>query len=113
MAGRAIINNGNLTITGNGIIDTSASTYGGYGAIDNYGSLTVENGTYTGAKLASGATVKTVQTQNLLFITVHLTVQPAAYITKVLLPFITVHLKVKLAVPVILPFGLIPYETKM
>ncbi len=58
LAGRAIINNGNLTITGNGIIDTSASTYGGYGAIDNYGSLTVENGTYTGAKLASGATVK-------------------------------------------------------
>lgn len=58
LAGRAIINNGNLTITGNGTIDTSASTYGGYGAIDNYGSLTVENGTYTGAKLASGATVK-------------------------------------------------------
>ena len=58
LAGRTIINNGNLTITGNGTIDTSASTYGGYGAIDNYGTLTVENGTYTGAKLANGATIK-------------------------------------------------------
>ena len=47
-----------LTVTGNGTIDTSASIYGGYGAIDNYGTLTIENGTYTGAKLANGATIK-------------------------------------------------------
>ena len=51
LAGRAIINNGTLTVTGNGTIDTSASTYGGYGTIDNYGTLTVENGTYTGSKI--------------------------------------------------------------
>ena len=58
LAGRAIINHGTLTVTGNGTIDTSASIYGGYGAIDNYGTLTIENGTYTGAKLANGATIK-------------------------------------------------------
>ena len=56
---------------------------------------------------------RTPMEQNLPFITEPLTAQPAAYITKALLPFTMVHSKVKLAVPAILPFGLIPYAIKM
>lgn len=54
--GRPLINRGTLTITGNGTIDSSASL-SGRGAIDNYGVLTVENGTYLGNVAASGAGV--------------------------------------------------------
>lgn len=43
--GRIFVNNGTLTITGNGTIDTTATTKG-YGPVDNYGTLTIENGTY-------------------------------------------------------------------
>ena len=56
--GRPIVNKGTLTVTGNGTIDASASKTGGYGAIDNYGTLTIENGTYTGSVDASGASIK-------------------------------------------------------
>lgn len=56
--GRPIVNRGTLAVTGRGIIDASASETGGYGAIDNYGTLTIENGTYTGSVDASGASVK-------------------------------------------------------
>ena len=52
------LNKGTLTVTGNGTIDASASKTGGYGAIDNYGTLTIENGTYTGSVDASGASIK-------------------------------------------------------
>ena len=57
-AGRPILNHGTLTVTGNGTIDSSASNTGGYGAIDNYGTLTIQNGTYTGSVNASGASIK-------------------------------------------------------
>ena len=56
--GRPIWNYGTLTVTGNGTIDSSASNTGGYGAIDNYGTLTIQNGTYTGSVNASGASIK-------------------------------------------------------
>ena len=56
--GRPIVNRGTLAVTGRGIIDASASETGGYGAIDNYGTLTIENSTYTGSVDASGASVK-------------------------------------------------------
>ena len=44
-SGRPLVNNGTLTMTGNGTIDSSDSMYGGLGAINNYGTLTIENGT--------------------------------------------------------------------
>ena len=56
--GRPIKNCGTLTVTGNGTIDSSESDTGGYGAIDNYGILTIKNGTYTGSVNASGASIK-------------------------------------------------------
>ena len=56
--GRPLMNYGTLTMTGNGTIDSSASNTGGYGAIDNYGTLTIENGTYTGSVNASGSSIK-------------------------------------------------------
>ena len=56
--GRPIVNRGTLAVTGRGIVDASASETSGYGAIDNYGTLTIESGTYTGSVDASGASVK-------------------------------------------------------
>ena len=56
--GRPLMNYGTLTMTGDGTIDSSASNTGGYGAIDNYGTLTIENGTYTGSVNASGSSIK-------------------------------------------------------
>lgn len=56
--GRPIKNNGYLTITGNGTIDSSMSDSDGYGAIDNYGELVIENGTFTGSVNAGGASIK-------------------------------------------------------
>ncbi len=56
--GRPIVNEGTLTVTGNGTIDSSASENGGYGAINNKGTLTIENGTYRGAKYASGSAIR-------------------------------------------------------
>ena len=41
--GRPIVNNGVLTITGNGTISSAASESTGYGAVNNYGTLTIEN----------------------------------------------------------------------
>ena len=52
--GRPIVNEGTLTVTGNGIIDSSASE-NGLGAINNKGTLTIENGTYRGAVYGSGS----------------------------------------------------------
>jgi len=54
-SGRPLVNNGTLTMTGNGTIDSSDSMYGGLGAINNYGTLTIENGTYKGHIYANGA----------------------------------------------------------
>lgn len=56
--GRPIINRGTLTVTGNGTIDSSASEFGGYGAIDDYGTLIIENGTFRGSVMANGADIK-------------------------------------------------------
>ena len=55
--GRPIVNNGTLTITGNGIIDSSNSEFGGYGAVNNFGVLTIENGTFRGNVMADGSAV--------------------------------------------------------
>ena len=53
--GRPLVNYGTLTMTGDGTIDSSDSMYGGLGAINNYGTLTIENGTYKGHIYANGA----------------------------------------------------------
>lgn len=57
-SGRPITNEGTLTVTGEGTIDTSMSLSGGYGAINNKGKLTILNGTYRGAIYASGAVIR-------------------------------------------------------
>lgn len=55
--GRPIVNNGTLTVKGEGAIDASASVSGGYGAINNFGTLTIESGNFKGSVLAGGACV--------------------------------------------------------
>ena len=56
--GRPFVNNGSLTVKGNGTIDSSASASGGLGAINNFGTLVIENGTFVGAKYASGSCIR-------------------------------------------------------
>ena len=56
--GRPFVNNGSLTVKGNGTIDSSASASGGLGAINNHGTLVIENGTFVGAKYASGSCIR-------------------------------------------------------
>ena len=56
--GRPFVNNGRLTVKGDGKIDSSASASGGLGAINNYGTLVIENGTFVGAKYASGSCIR-------------------------------------------------------
>ena len=62
--GRPIVNNGTLLVTGNGTISSEASELGGKGAIlNNEGAnLTIENGTFAGNVLASGAAVRNLGT---------------------------------------------------
>lgn len=55
--GRPLVNYGTLTMTGDGTIDSSVSDSGGLGAINNYGILTIENGTYKSSVNVSGATI--------------------------------------------------------
>ena len=55
--GRPIVNKGTLTVTGDGVIDSSASETG-VGAINNQNILTIENGTYRGATYAGGAAIR-------------------------------------------------------
>ena len=55
--GRPIVNEGTLTVTGNGTIDASASE-NGLGAINNKNTLTIDNGTYRGAVYASGSGIR-------------------------------------------------------
>ncbi|UQA28084.1 S-layer homology domain-containing protein [Flavonifractor plautii] len=55
--GRPIVNKGTLTVTGDGVIDSSASETG-VGAINNQNILTTENGTYRGATYAGGAAIR-------------------------------------------------------
>lgn len=47
---------GTLTVHGNGVVDTSASN-SGYGSFNNYGTLTVEDGRYTGKIDAGGSVI--------------------------------------------------------
>ena len=56
--GRPIVNNGTLTVTGNGTIDSSNSESGGYGAIYNTGILMIENGTFRGAIYGDGSVIR-------------------------------------------------------
>lgn len=58
--GRPIVNNGTLTVKGNGIIDSSNANSKnngtiGMGAIDNFGTLLIENGTYKGSVFGGAA----------------------------------------------------------
>lgn len=55
--GRPIVNNGTLTVKGEGTIDASASVSGGYGAINNYGTLTIENGNFKGSVMGNAACI--------------------------------------------------------
>ena len=55
--GRPFINYGTFVVTGNGKIDSSNSEFGGLGAINNFGMLTIENGTFAGNISANGAGV--------------------------------------------------------
>lgn len=55
--GRPIVNNGTLTVKGEGSIDASASVNGGYGAINNYGTLTIENGDFKGSVMGNAACI--------------------------------------------------------
>ena len=47
--GRPLVNHGTLTITGDGTIDSSKAGAGGKGSVDNYGTLTIENGDFRGS----------------------------------------------------------------
>lgn len=53
---RIFTNNGTLTIKGNGKVDVTAAGANGYGAVNNFGTLTVVDGEYIGVK-ASNASV--------------------------------------------------------
>ena len=53
--GRPFINYGTFVVTGNGKIDSSNSEFGGLGAINNFGVLRIENGTFAGNISADGA----------------------------------------------------------
>nr|QGT51023.1 hypothetical protein Firmicute1046_0990 [uncultured Firmicutes bacterium] len=57
-AGRPFVNKGTLTVIGNGTIDSSNSPTGGYGAINNKGTLTIENGTFRGALYGGGSSIR-------------------------------------------------------
>lgn len=56
--GRPFVNEGTLTVTGGGTIDSSDSPLGGYGAINNRGTLTIENGHFAGAKYGDGSAIR-------------------------------------------------------
>ena len=66
--GRPIVNEGTLKVKGEGTIDSSASDNGGYGAINNKGTLIIENGTYRGSTSASGASIRNTGKNSVLTI---------------------------------------------
>lgn len=55
---RGLANYGDLVITGNGVIDNGAEVSGSYGLIDNYGSITIENGTFVDYGEGDGSSIK-------------------------------------------------------
>ncbi len=54
---RPIVNYGTLTVVGDGTIDTTNTK--GYGVIRNYGTLTIEDGTFKGSGLGNGSAIDT------------------------------------------------------
>ena len=54
-SGRIFTNNGTLTIQGNGTVDVSAAGENGYGMVNNFGTLTVVDGTYTGSDASNAS----------------------------------------------------------
>lgn len=52
---RVFSNYGTLTIKGNGSIDVSNAGANGYGAVNNFGTLTVEDGSYKALKIANAS----------------------------------------------------------
>lgn len=55
---RGLANYGDLVITGNGIINNGTEVSGAYGLIDNYGSITIENGTFIDYGEGDGSSIK-------------------------------------------------------
>lgn len=55
--GRPITNKGELTVTGNGKITSEGCGADGTGAINNEGTLTIKNGTFSGGEGANGAAI--------------------------------------------------------
>lgn len=55
---RPIVNYGTLVVTGNGTIDNT-KVENGYGAIRNYGDLTIESGTFKANDLSGGSAIDT------------------------------------------------------
>ena len=49
-SGRPFVNNGSFTIKGNGTVDVSDAGANGYGTVNNYGTLVVEDGYYVNLK---------------------------------------------------------------
>lgn len=66
--GHPFVNNGTLTVTGNGTIDSSASSKNGKGAIENYGTLLIEDGNYRGAYAAGGSVIRNMGKDAVLII---------------------------------------------
>ena len=64
--GRPIVNRGTMVVTGNGKIDSSNSESGGYGAINNYGDLTIEDGEFYCPLYSNGASIFNRNTGNLV-----------------------------------------------
>ena len=56
--GRPIVNNGTMTVTGNGTISSENAGTTGYGAILNSGTLVIENGKYLGNVKGNGSAIK-------------------------------------------------------
>lgn len=60
--GRPIVNNGTMTVTGNGIISSENAKENGLGAIDNFGTLTIENGKYFGSVKSGASAIRNKET---------------------------------------------------
>ena len=56
--GRPIVNNGTMTVTGNGTISSENAGETGFGAILNSGTLVIENGKYLGNVKGNGSAIK-------------------------------------------------------
>lgn len=66
-AGRPIVNEGALTVIGEGSIDSSKSK-GGYGAINNHGTLHIKGGSFVGNVDANGSSIRNTGSGSVLVI---------------------------------------------